>query len=72
MLLLPEGQRAKLGAPPKSNALSEIREHWLEKELRFFFVPEGLNAETKKNNSSFCFCEKLPLCSVISGIQHVH
>jgi hypothetical protein len=31
MLLLPEGQTGKPGKLPKSSALSEIVEHWIEK-----------------------------------------
>ena len=37
MFRLPEGQTgAKPGNPPKSNALSEIGEHWIEKSYDFF------------------------------------
>jgi hypothetical protein len=35
-LLLPEGETAKPGKRPKSNALSEIGEHWLEKYFHIF------------------------------------
>jgi hypothetical protein len=37
MLLLPEGQTMKRENLPKCKALSEIAEHWIEKEFHLVF-----------------------------------
>ena len=41
MLLLPQGQTAKTGKA-KSNVLSEMEEHLIEKYLQFLYVCKGL------------------------------
>jgi hypothetical protein len=50
MLLLPEGQAGEPGNISKSDALSEIVEHWTRKVLSPFLVFKGLMDNAKSVN----------------------